>query len=79
MKNKIKKEKGDKNDKDNNKIEDGYPSIIEINLTENEEKDFFTERYDNLNKKNAELIKKKIAKEVNFKENISDLLLFDLE
>jgi len=79
LKNKIKKEKGDKNDKDNNKIEDGYPSIIEINLTENEEKDFFTERYDNLNKKNAELIKKKIAKEVNFKENISDLLLFDLE
>ena len=79
LKNKIKKEKGDKNDKDNNKTEDGYPSIIEINLTENEEKDFFTERYDNLNKKNAELIKKKIAKEVNFKENISDLLLFDLE
>ena len=79
LKNKMKKEKGEKNDKDNNKTEDGCPSIIEINLTENEEKDFFTERYDNLNKKNAELIKKKIAKEANFKENISDLLLLDLE
>ena len=79
LKNKMKKEKGEKNDKDNNKTEDGCPSIIEINLTENEEKYFFTERYDNLNKKNAELIKKKIAKEANFKENISDLLLLDLE
>ena len=56
LKNKEKKEnvdnKEDKND------EDGYPSIIEINLTENEEKYFFTERLDNLNKKNNEIIKK---------------------
>ena len=63
LKNKIKKEKEkndkEKNEKENNKTEDGYPSIIEINITENEEKDFFTERYDNLNKKNNELIKKK--------------------
>ena len=79
MKNKMKKENTDKNDKDNNKTDDGYPSVIEINLTENEERDFFTERLDNLNKKNNELIKKKIAKEVNFQENISDLMLFDLE
>ena len=57
MKNKTKKEKGDNTKTD--KTEDGYPSVIEINLTENEEKDFFTERYDNLNKKNNELIKKK--------------------
>ena len=80
VKNKIKKEeKNEKSEKENNKTEDGYPSIIEINLTENEEKDFFTERYDNLNKKNNELIKKKIAKEVNFKESMSDLMLLDLE
>ena len=79
LKNKAKKAKGDNNEKENNKTEDGYPSIIEINLTENEERYFFTERYDNLNKKNNELLKKKIAKEVNFKENISDLMLLDLE
>ena len=53
--------------------------MIEINLTESEEKYFFTERYDNLSKKNNELIKKKIDKEVNLKENISDLMLIDLE
>ena len=80
LKNKAKKEKGEKNnEKDNNKTEDGYPSLIEINLTEDEEKDFFTERYDNLSKKNNELLKKKIAKEVNFQENIVDLMLLDLE
>ena len=61
LKNKMKKEKGEKNDKDN-KTEDGYPSIIEINLTEYEEKYFFTERLDNLNKKNNEIVKKKITK-----------------
>ena len=72
------KDKGEKNKTDSNKTEDGYPSIIEINMTENEQKNF-TERLDNLNKKNNELIKKKIAKEVNIKENISDLMLFDLE
>ena len=79
LKNKAKKEKGENNDKENNKNEDGYPPIIEINLTENEEKYFFTERYDNLSKKNNELVKKKISKEINFKENISDLMLLDLE
>ena len=74
------KEKGDKNDeKENNKTEDGCPSVIEINLTENEEKYYFTERYDNLSKKNTELIKKKISKEVSLKDNISDLMLLDLE
>ena len=72
------KEKGDKNN-ENNKTEDGYPSIIEINLTENEERYYFTERYDNLSKKNTELIKKKISKEVSMKDNISDLMLLDLE
>ena len=80
LKNKAKKDKGDKNnEKENNKTEDGYPSIIEINLTENEEKYYFTERYDNLSKKNTELIKKKISKEVSLKDNISDLMLLDLE
>ena len=79
LKNKAKKEKGENNEKEN-KTEDGYPSVIEINMTENEEKYFFTERYDNLNKKNNELIKKKIEKEAaSFKENISDLMLIDLE
>ena len=79
LKNKAKKGKDKKNEKENNKTEDGYPAIIEINLTESEEKYFFTERYDNLNKKNNELVKKKISKEVNLKENISDLMLLDLE
>jgi len=86
LKNKAKKEKekekdkdkGEKNRTESNKTEDGYPSIIEINMTENEQKNF-TERLDNLNKKNNELIKKKIAKEVNIKENICDLMLLDLE
>ena len=39
----------------------------------------FTERLDNLNKKNNEMIKKKIQKEVNSEDNISPLLLIDLE
>ena len=47
-------------------------------MTKNEQKNF-TERLDNLNKKNNELIKKKIAKEVNINENICDLMLLDLE
>ena len=79
LKNKLKKNKGENDEKEKDKTEDGYPSIIEINLTENEERYFFTETYDNLNKKNNELIKKKIDKEVNFKENMSDLMLLDLE
>ena len=75
LKNKAKQEKGEIE----NKNEDGYPTMIKINLTENEEKDFFIERYDNLNKKNSEFIKKKVEKEVNFKENLGDLMLLDLE
>ena len=53
--------------------------MIEINLTESEEKYFFTERLDNLSKKNKDILKKKIDKEVNLQENISDLMLIDLE
>ena len=86
IKQRMLKEKNNDNNIDNNndnnnelKTEDGYPVTIEINLTESEEKYFFTERYDNLSKKNIELIKKKIDKEVNLKENISDLMLIDLE
>ena len=81
MKNKEKKEKGGKgeNDEKDNKTEDGYPSVIEINLTENEEKYFFTERLDNLNKKNNEIVKKKFQKEVSNEANISPMLLIDLE
>ena len=76
LKSKAKKENGEKHDK----IEDGYPSIIETNLTENEEKYFFTERLNNLNKKNKEIIKKKITKENNLKgNNFSNLMLLDLE
>ena len=75
LKNKAKKEKGEKE----NKNEEGYPTMIEINLTENEEKDFFIERYDNLSKKNSEYVKKKVEKEVNLKGNIRDLMLLDLE
>ena len=48
-------------------------------LTEIEERDFFTERLDNLNKKNKEIVKKKFQKEVNNEDNISPLLLIDLE
>ena len=77
LKNKLKKDKGRENSE--NKNDDGYPNIIEMNLTENEEKYLFTERYDNLSKKNNELIKRKIDKEINFKENISELMLLDLE
>ena len=73
------KEKKENNEKNNNNIEDGYPSIIEINLSENDEKYFFTERLDNLNKKNSEIIKKKITKEHNIKGNLSSLMLLDLE
>ena len=83
------KEKNKEKNKDNDnykekksgefKTEDGYPVMIEINLTESEEKYFFTERYDNLSKKNIELLKKKIEQEANIKENISDLMLIDLE
>ena len=73
------KEKNNKKDTDEYRTEDGYPVMIEINLTESEEKYFFTERYDNLNKKNKELIKKKIEKQVNTEGNISDLMLIDLE
>jgi serine/threonine protein kinase len=75
LKNKSKKEK----DNGNNMTDDGYPIIIEINLTENEEKYFFTERFDNLSKKNNELVKKKIAKEANIQEDISNIMLLDLE
>ena len=74
MKNKEKKE-----NLLNNNIVDGYPSVIEINLTENEEKHFFTERLDNLNKKNNEIVKKKITKEDNINGNLSNLMLLDLE
>ena len=80
IKKRIKEEKNiDNNNNEEIKTEDGYPIEIEINLTENEEKYFFKERYDNLNKKNNEYIKKKIEKEANLKENISDLMLIDLE
>ena len=77
MKNKENKANG--SEKENNKIEEGYPSEIEINLTENEEKKFFTERLDNLYKKNNEIVKRKITKEDNIKGNLSDLMLLDLE
>ena len=78
-KNKEKNKNNNNKDIDEFKTEDGYPLMIEINLTESEEKYFFTERFDNLNKKNNELIKKKIEKEVNIEDNISDLMLIDLE
>ena len=81
--NKIKqlniKNKEKKENSINNGLEGGYPSVIEINLTENEEKHFFTERLDNLNKKNNEIIKKKITKEDNINGNLSNLMLLDLE
>ena len=78
MKNKEKKENDEKNYNDD-KMEEGCPIIIKVNLTEYEERSFFTERLDNLNKKNNEMIKKKIQKEVNSEDNISPLLLIDLE
>ena len=74
-KNKTQEEKGENEDK----LEEGCPTIIKVNLTEVEEKDFFTERLDNLNKKNNEIVKRKFSKEVNNEDNISPLLLIDLE
>ena len=81
IKQRMLKEKNNNNNKDKEEIktEDGYPLMIEINLTESEEKYFFTERLDNLSKKNKDILKKKIDKEVNLQENISDLMLIDLE
>ena len=78
MKNKTKKENNEEiNDED--KLEEGCPVTIKVNLTENEEKYYFTERLDNLNKKNNEIVKKKFQKEVRNEVNISPLLLIDLE
>ena len=48
-------------------------------MTENEDKYLFTERLDNLNKKNNEIAKKKYQKMISIEENISDLMLLDLE
>jgi serine/threonine protein kinase len=79
LKNKTKKENGDNSQNIKDRNEEGYPSLIEVNLTESEEKYFFTERYDNLNKKNNELIRKKITKENNIKGNLSNIMLLDLE
>ena len=62
------KTKNDKNDENNDEEEqedilvEGCPSLIKVNLTEMEERDFFTERLDNLNKKNKEIVKKKLLK-----------------
>ena len=79
-KNKTKDEKGENNEENKEDLlEEGCPTLIKVNLTENEERDFFTERLDNLNKKNNEIIKKKFSKEVNNEDNISPLLLIDLE
>ena len=77
LKEKEKDEKDKKNEEDT--LIEGCPSLIKVNLTEIEEKDFFTERLDNLNKKNKEIVKKKFQKEVNNEDNISPLLLIDLE
>ena len=77
LKEKEKDEKDIKNEEDT--LIEGCPSLIKVNLTEIEEKDFFTERLDNLNKKNKEIVKKKFQKEVNNEDNISPLLLIDLE
>ena len=77
MKNNEKKENNEEiNDED--KLEEGCPVTIKVNLTENEER-FFTERLDNLNKKNNEIVKKKFQKEVSNEVNISPMLLIDLE
>ena len=73
MKNKEKKE-----NEGNNKIDDGYPSVIEINLTEHKEKYFFTERFDNINKKNNEIIKKKITKTDNLQGDFANLMMLYL-
>ena len=84
-KNKTKNEQNDENNNENDEEEqedilvEGCPSLIKVNLTEMEERDFFTERLDNLNKKNNEIVKKKFSKEVNNEDNISPLLLIDLE
>ena len=77
QKNKAMKDKENIDDED--KLEEGCLTTIKVNLTENEEKYFFTERLDNLSKKNKEIVKKKFQKEVNNEDNITALLLIDLE
>ena len=83
-KNKTKIDKNDENNENDEEeqediLVEGCPSLIKVNLTEMEERDFFTERLDNLNKKNKEIVKKKFQKEVTNDDNISPLLLIDLE
>ena len=78
-KNKEKNKNNNNKDIDEFKTEDGYPLMIEINLTESEEKYFFTERFDNLNKKNNEIIKKKITKTDNLQGDFANLMMLDLE
>ena len=78
-KNNKRKEEENNNNNNENKTESICPNIIEINMTENEDKYLFTERLDNLNKKNNEIAKKKYQKMISIEENISDLMLLDLE
>ena len=78
-KNKENKEKGENEEIKEDIMEEGCPNIIKVNLTENEERSYFTERLDNLNKKNRDIVNKKFQKEVTNDEDISPLLLIDLE
>ena len=63
------------------KSNEDCPLLIDINLTVNEEKYNFTERFDNLYKKNNEIIKKKLKKkEFDIEDNkLRDSFLLDLE
>ena len=81
MKNKLEKNDSPKGKNTNENNNGDFPLLIDINLTENEENVKFTERLDNLNKKNNELIQRKFnRKEFNIKDSKNRIsLLMDLE
>ena len=62
LKEKNKEKHKEKGEKDEFKTEDGYPLEIEINLTESEEKYFFTERKVENNQLNEEKYMKAVEK-----------------
>ena len=70
------------NNLNNENNNDSFPLLLDINIADNKEKKVkFTERLDNLNKKNNELIQKKFFKrEFSIKDNKNRIsLLVDLE
>ena len=74
-------EQNKKNPNKDEKSDEDCPFLIDIDLTANEEKYNFVERFDNLYRKNNEIIKKKLrTKEFDIEDNkFRDSFLLDLE